>query len=96
MDDTQKHITKILDLLYNECGRSGGDGDAAWYSRYHKLSDIIPVLEEYNSKLKFPHTIEHRDEKTLLWGDNQEWIIITNDVEVYNSLPEWEQMVIKC
>ncbi len=94
-DHTKQHLLKIIDLLYNECKRSGGDGDAIWFIKYYKLEDIIPLVEEYNSKLKFPFTFQKISDKTINWGDNQEWVTFTTDEEIYNNLPGWEQMVIK-
>lgn len=94
--DKKQHIIKILDLLYEDCKRSGGDGDGLWYSRYYELKDILAILQEYNASLSHPFTIDTTNDTYILWGDNQEWIIITDSVEVYKDAPEWSQMVIKC
>ncbi len=51
----KEHTLKIIDLLYNECFSAGGDGDALWYSKHCKIDVLLPLVEEYNSTLKFPY-----------------------------------------
>ena len=89
------HILKIIDLLYDECISAGGDGDAVWYSRFYGMDTILPLVREYNSKLKFPFEIQIVDEKTIHFGRNEEWIIITTDEFVYLQTPTWVQFVLK-
>lgn len=91
----EEHLTKIIDLLYNECMSAGGDGDAMWYSRYYSIDKILPLVQKYNSTLKFPLTVEHSD-TVINWYDGQEGIVITTDESVYLSCPSWVQMVLKC
>lgn len=76
-------------MLYNNLINSGGDGDAIWYLKYQTIDEILPLLEEYNSKLKFPFTIESTN-NTIHWGQNQEWAIITTDKELYNACTHFE------
>lgn len=90
-----EHLLKIIDLLYNECVSSGGDGDALWYSRFYTIDRILPLVRKYNSTLKCPFKIDIQDGKTIHWGDNQEWIIITTDELVYLSSPSCIQFVLK-
>lgn len=92
--ETKDHLLKLIDFLYNEMVSSGGDGDALWYSTYYNVEDIKVLVETYNSKLKFPMTIEIRGE-SLHWGDNQEWIVITNDSEYYHTSPDWIQIKVR-
>ena len=54
----------------------------------------MPLVEEYNSKLKYPFEIQITD-GDIHWGKNQEWIIITSNEEVYNTAPTWMQFVLK-
>ncbi len=97
LDETVKpRLMSLIDFLYHECLSSGGDGDAFWYSRFYSVDDIKPLIEEYNSKIRFPWKIYFDKEKQRIdWGKDQEWVIITNDEEMYKSVPNWIQAVIK-
>lgn len=88
---SREHLMKLIDLLYNECASAGGDGDALWYSRYYRVTDILPLVKEYNSKLKFPSEIKIID-NNIHWGDNQEDIMITNNKDWFDTAPDWIQM----
>ncbi len=90
----EEHILRILDTMYHECISSGGDGDAFWYSKYYSIEDILPLVQEYNSKLKFPFEI-NTEEKTISWGTDQEWITITTDEFLYLNAPAWSQFLLK-
>lgn len=94
-DDAQ-HLTKIIDFLYSEVIRSGGDGDALWYSEYYNVKDILPLIEQYNNSLKFKWEIAHDEERQIInWGQGQEGVIITNDEDIYKNSPIWQQCLIK-
>lgn len=94
--DDKAHILKLIDLLFNECIRASGDGDAEWYSRYYNVTDILPLVEEYNRALKFPWTVQLDKEKKLIqWFDGQSGIVIHNNEDIYKSSPDWIQMKIK-
>jgi len=88
------HVLKIIDILYNDCISAGGDGDALWYLRDYTIDEILPLVEEYNSKLEYPFEIEITD-GDIHWGQNQEWIIITPNRKTYNTAPTWMQFVLK-
>src|ERR1035441_4643591 len=90
VNNNKEHILKLIDLLYYECLSAGGDGDALWYSKYYDVNDILPLIKEYNDSKKFPWTIMTAAD-TIYWGDNQEWISITNDKNVYDKSPDWMQ-----
>ena len=90
----EKYIEKVLDLLYEECISHGGDGEALWYSDDYSISKILPILEKYNKQLKFPFEIEV-SELTIKWGQNQEWIIITNSKYVYSDCLNIFKFVLK-
>lgn len=91
----KEHVTKIIDVLYNECMSAGGDGDALWYAKYYKIEDILEIVKEYNSKLPSPMEIELKNDNTIHWGIGQEWITITTDEQMYKNAPEWSQFVLK-
>lgn len=97
LDETVKpRLMSLIDFLYQECLSSGGDGDAFWYSKHYNIEDILPLIEEYNSKLRFPWEIRHdREKQRIDWGEGQEWVMITNDERLYKLTPEWAQCLIK-
>jgi hypothetical protein len=95
MSDWHKeHILRILDVMHHECTSACGDGDAFWYSKHYSIEEILPLVKEYNSKLAFPFKIE-ASEKTINWGDCQEWITITTDESLYLNAPSWSQFLLK-
>ena len=85
---------KIIDLLYSSVVAEGGDGDALWLSKYTPLVDIIPMLDKYNEEHNTGWKIEV-GENYINWGDNQEWVLITNSKEIYNEQPDWITLRIK-
>ena len=90
----EDHLLKLIDFLYKDVLSAGGDGDALWYSRYYKVSDIYPLVEKYNKALKFPWKLELTD-MDILWHDNQESLHITNNEQTYLQAPSWQQILIK-
>jgi hypothetical protein len=85
----------IIDILYQSCIAEGGDGDALWYSPNYSVEDILPLIKEYNDKLKYPWSIDfQKEEETILWGEQQEWVIITNDKKYYDTTG-WATLEIK-
>lgn len=77
-------ITGILDLMYTTIIAEGGDGDSLWLSKYLTLIDLVSIIESYNDNNKIDWEILLK-ENYLLWGSNQEWAIITDDEDFYNS-----------
>lgn len=94
-EESRPHLLKLIDFIYNEVGRAGGDGDALWYSRFYEIKDIKALVEEYNEKTRFPWEVKTDGDNTLHWGTNQEWVIITNNEEEYNLAPGWIQIKIR-
>ena len=93
-EEDKLHLLKLIDFLHFEVLSSSGDGDAFWYSRYYDIKDILPLVQEYNSKLKYPWKIDTND-KTLWMHNDQESLCITNDIELYKTVPDWSQITIK-
>ena len=87
------HLTKLIDVIFHEVLSAGGDGDVLWYSRFYDINDILPLIKTYNDKLEYKWNIVVKN-NTIHWGDNQEWVIITNDENFYNTSPECIQMKI--
>jgi hypothetical protein len=96
IDDRDKeHLLKLIDWLYQEVKRSGGDGDALWYSRFYDIKDILVLVNEYNDKLKYKWTVELDQNRNLIsWGSNQEYVMITNTEEYYKTSPSWQQCIV--
>lgn len=90
----KEHILKLIDFMYCEMCSSGDDGDGIWYTRYYCLEDIFEIVKEYNTNLKFPMEVNFEN-NMIHFGQGEEWIIITNDENVYNESPEWIQIKIK-
>jgi len=78
----------LLDFLYHSVLSEGGDGDALWYTRFYDLDDIQKIVEEYNDDYAIRWKIK-REGNFLTWGDNQEWIFITDDEDTFKNQPDW-------
>ena len=87
---------KIIDLLYTSVKEEGGDGDAIWLSKYTKLEDIIPMLEKYNEEHSTGWRIVLHGQNHISWGDNQEWVLITDSRGFYSDQPDWTILKIDC
>ena len=93
--DTKTHLLNLIDWLYKEVISSGGDGDALWYSKYYDVKDILILVKEYNESLKFKWQISFDEAQQLIsLYDNQESILITNNKDIYDSRPSWQQCVV--
>lgn len=92
------HVKALLIWLANEAISAGGDGDAAWYSHFHSIDEICPILEEVNAelkeKIKLNWTIK-RSADFINWGENQEWVMIYFNEEQFKSVPDWVQAKIR-
>lgn len=95
-EDVKVHLLNLIDWIYKDVISAGGDGDALWYSEYYNVEDIFPLVEEYNNKLKLKWAISlDRKKKLIYWGENQECILISNNIDHYNNSPSWQQVLIK-
>lgn len=90
------NTNKIIDLLYTSVVAEGGDGDAVWLSKHTPLKDIIPMLEKYDADHNTGWSMRNQDANVISWGDNQEWVTITDSREVYNDQPAWIILRIDC
>jgi hypothetical protein len=96
LNPNKERINKLLSFLYNQILSDGGDGDALWLTKLHALEDIKKLVIEYNNTLEFKWVImDGVSDKYFSWGENQEWVIITDDKEYYDESPEWITMKIK-
>jgi|GEM_PF-6703625 hypothetical protein len=91
----KEHIMKLISFLYDEVRSSSGDGDALWYSKFYNVKDIFPLIEEFNSKARFPWPDLTLNNDIISWQNNQESIFITNKKEHWDNQPSWQQISIK-
>lgn len=97
---TKVHIKTLILWLIDEVNSAGGDGDALWYSIYFDVNEIYEFIrDEIDPELKaeskyFKWELELKD-GTIYWGEYQEWLMITNDEEMYKNAPVWQQCLIK-
>lgn len=88
--ETKKRLLLLIKFLYIEVCSSSGDGDALWYSKYYDVKEILPLIHEFNNLQQFKWQVEIKDE-TIYWGQGEEWITITNNGKLYETLPSWSQ-----
>lgn len=88
--DQVPHIKELINWLIAEVISAGGDGDALWYSRYYHVDEILPILQECKI---YDFSIDKK-ENSIIVGQHQEWLIITNNQEDWNNAPSWQQIKI--
>jgi hypothetical protein len=92
------NVKKTLRFLVEEVWSAGGDGDAIWISKYYKIYDLIPILEEMN-KEEWKEwwrisTVGHQKFGSyLLLEHDQESLIITNEDD--HPVPDWSQCTLR-
>ena len=79
---------RILDLIYNSIISEGGDGDALWLSKHTPLPELKLLVEEYNQEHSTGWNVKEED-NVLLWEHGEEWAVITDKKEVFDSQPRW-------
>ena len=97
LSPSRERIDSLLGVLHAEVVSSSGDGDAMWYTRYYKLDEIEELLHHYNEENNIGWEIERYEfnDRVILWGIDQEGVIITDDAEEFESSPDWIQMKIR-
>ncbi len=93
-EENKPRIMTLIDFLYKDVISACGDGDALWYSYFYDVKDILKLVEEYNSQLLHKWEIRVYDDH-INWGHEQEGIIITNNEELFNNAPSWQQVLIR-
>jgi hypothetical protein len=91
--DEREHLLYLIKWIYAEVIRSGGDGDALWYSKYYDVNDLFILIKEFNDTLRFKWEV-NLDNHRITWGHGQEWIIVTNDKCLFENRPDWQQLTI--
>lgn len=90
-EDDKLHLTKLAEWLIRDVQSAGGDGDGLWYSENYSVSDIHTVIEPILPK----HWKASWSIDTVYYGCGQEWLMITNNKELYENAPAWQQILIK-
>ncbi len=93
--EDKDHLINLIDFLVKEVVRSGGDGDALWYSRYYDVKDLKILLDQYNDQFKRPYWKVRLDGLDLFYGEGQEGLVITNDESAFDEAPDWIQIKIR-
>ena len=75
---------KIIDIIFSSIISEGGDGDAIWLYEHINQDEVIKLLTEFNSEHKTGWEILI-NETHILWGSNQEWAIITDNEDLFDS-----------
>jgi len=81
--------------LHYEVTSASGDGDSMWYTRYYDLEEIKELLQEYNNDYATGWEINADVPNVINWGIDQEWCMITDDINIFNESPDWIQMKIQ-
>jgi len=84
---------KIIDLIFHSVISEGGDGDAVWLSKHTSITELFELINTYNLKNNTGWDII-KHENYLEWGIDQEFVLITNDIEFFDSQPSWITMII--
>lgn len=82
------HAETVIKWLLEEVMSAGGDG--IWYSKYLSISQIESIITNGNLLPKY-WTMEVKNGELHL-GENQEWLIITNDKNSFDNRPSWQQV----
>lgn len=91
ISENKEHIISIIKWLIEDVLSAGGDGDGIWCSKYYSIEDIKALI--INEKLlPIGWWIQNRDANTFLIGEYQEWLMITNNLEIFNNRPIWQQV----
>ena len=94
---SEGHLTALIKWLYEEALSAGGDGDAAWLTKYYRISDLFTLVEAFNNSLgdkKF-WTVHMQGDSIIHWTHLEEGIYITSDEKFFNNLPDWYQVKIR-
>jgi hypothetical protein len=83
-------VKTIIGWLINEVQSAGGDGDGIWYSKYYDIQDIKRII--LTSCLLPDYWKLEEKNGELHVGENQEWLIITNNKDSFNNRPSWQQV----
>jgi hypothetical protein len=93
--NNEKIVISFIQWLWDEVRSASGDGDAIWYSKFFNVKELFPLVEKFNKEQDYPFKECKLEGDIIYWTDNQESIIITNNVELWNRKPDWQQVSIR-
>lgn len=79
---------RVLDLMWTSIKSEGGDGDAIWLSKHTSLPELAYFIHKFNIENKTGWDLEVHPNH-LIWGIDQEWALITDDRDFFESQPSW-------
>lgn len=86
------HLHNLIKWLHAEVLRSGGDGDAIWYSKFYWVNEILELVKGFNDTLSCKWDISFDEENGRIhWHLGQSSILITNNKEDFDNRPSWQQ-----
>ena len=89
----KQHSINIVRWLLDEILASGGDGDGIWLSEYFSIQNIKEfILKE--GLLPHGWKIVSESGDTIVIGESQECLVITNSKKVFDERPEWQQVAL--
>lgn len=88
-DDNREHLKTLICWLRDEALSAGGDGDAFWFSRFFRVEDLLPLVQEINGLSNWAVGLQG---KTISWTYYQTTVVITNDEEMFNQAADWWQV----
>ena len=84
---SDEHIRNTLIWLEKVVLGEGGDGDAIWITKWHKIKDILPIVLDLNSNSWSNWwTIEDNETEIMLHHDQESWVITT---DANYNVPAW-------
>ena len=87
---------ELINWLFIEVIRAGGDGDGIWYSKYFDIDDLKEFIVKENllpNDWKIEKRNKHYDH--YVFFDGQESLLITNSKEMFENRPSWSQVSIE-
>ena len=90
----EAHLLALIKWIYDEAMSAGGDGDFLWYSTFHTVKKLFPLVDKFNNTLKYPLDITLSD-NDISWSEGQTTIHITNNELWYKNAPSWQQGLLK-
>ena len=90
-EDEKQHIFKLLDWLLEEVESAGGDGDGVWLTEIYDVADLFPIIHSHLERGNRWKELR-LEGKSIHISNQQEWLVITNDRDYYNNLPNWIQV----
>lgn len=81
-DEIKPHVVQLLDWIFQTTSNSGGDGTAFLYLRNHSIEQLVESGILANSPDGWEIV---KNDKYLFIGENQEWVIITDNKSEFET-----------